>query len=70
MQLKNPADTLTAQFDYSILERILENRHVVIQIAQAVLYCGRQGIALWGSAEKFACANGNHGNPGNLIALL
>ncbi|KAL7844825.1 hypothetical protein SRHO_G00233640 [Serrasalmus rhombeus] len=45
---------------------IKENRHILKCVAEAVLYCGRQCIALRGSAEQQHCS----GNPGNFLALL
>ena len=46
--------------------RIEENRLVLKAIARAVLYCGRQCIALRGHREKLDQSE----NPGNFLALL
>ena len=45
---------------------IERNRAVLKSIARAVLYCGRQGIALRGDAESVDTS----ANPGNFLALL
>lgn len=47
-------------------ENIERNRHIVKCVAEAVLYCGRQCIALRGDNENLSTS----GNPGNFLAML
>ena len=47
---------------------IFRNRHIVKYASEAVLFCGRQCIALRGDNEVLNCEN--PGNPGNLLAAL
>ena len=54
------------QFDSALKQQIRDNRHILQQIAEALFFCGRQCIALHGSAENLLTA----GNPGNLLAFL
>ena len=63
---ENPESTISAQVDSHKDAYIRKNRAVLMSIASAVLYCGRQCIALRGDAEDGISV----GNPGNLLALL
>ena len=49
--VENPESTITSQIDSRKAENIKKNRAVLMCIASAVLYCGRQYIALRGDAE-------------------
>ena len=64
--IENPSITLTCVFDKEKEKRIEENRQILKAIARAVLYCGRQCIALRGHREKLTQSE----NPGNFLALL
>lgn len=64
--IENPSTTLTCVFDKEKEKRIEENRQILKAIARAVLYCGRQCIALRGHREKLTQSE----NPGNFLALL
>ena len=64
--LENPKSTISAQVDSHKAANVRKNRAVLMSIASAVLYCGRQCIALRGDAEDGKSV----GNPGNLLALL
>ena len=64
--IENPSTTLTCVFDKEKEKRIEENRQILKAIARAVLYCGRQCIALCGHREKLTQSE----NPGNFLALL
>lgn len=64
--VENPSNTVTCLFDKEREERIKENREIVKSIARAVLFCGRQCIALRGHREKLNQSE----NPGNFVALL
>ena len=62
--IENPSTTLTCVFDKEKEKRI--DRQILKAIARAVLYCGRQCIALRGHREKLTQSE----NPGNFLALL
>ena len=64
--IEHPHTTITAQVDARKAANIERNRAVLKSIARAVLYCGRQCIALRGDAEGVD----SFGNPGNFLALL
>ena len=61
--IENPESTITAKIDSRKAENIVKNRAVLMCIASAALYCGRQCIALgrcgrWqitGKSWEFAC---------------
>ncbi|XP_063750079.1 52 kDa repressor of the inhibitor of the protein kinase-like [Eleginops maclovinus] len=63
---ENPNTRISVRMDSAKETNIKENRHILKCVAEAVLYCGRQCIALRGSAEQQHCS----GNPGNFLALL
>ena len=65
-QFENPETQLPNRMDEKRAANIEQNRSIVKVITEAVLYCGRQCLALRGDHEDIAGA----GNPGNLIALL
>ena len=46
--IDNPKASITAMVDKRRAENIAENRHVLKCVAEAVLYCARQCIALRG----------------------
>ena len=48
------------------LLNIEENRHILHTVAESVLYCGRQCIALRGNQETLNTT----GNPGNFLPLM
>ena len=58
--------TISAQINSSRAANVAQNRVVLKSIAQAVLFCGRQCIALRGDVEELDTP----GNPGNFLALL
>ena len=64
--VENPSNTVACLFDKEREKRIKENRQIVKSIARAVLFCGRQCIALRGHREKLDQSE----NPGNFLALL
>ena len=64
--IENPSTTLSCVFDKEREKRIEENRQILKHIARAVLYCGRQCIALRGHREKLNQSE----NLGNFLALL
>lgn len=64
--VENPSNIVTCFFDKEREERIKESREIVKSIARAVLFCGRQCIALRGHREKLNQSE----NPGNFVALL
>lgn len=65
--IEHPHTTIIAQVDARKAANIKHNKEVLKSIASAVLFCGRQCIALRGVSEDLASSSGN---PGNFIALL
>uniref|UniRef100_A0A3B1KIQ4 DUF4371 domain-containing protein n=1 Tax=Astyanax mexicanus TaxID=7994 RepID=A0A3B1KIQ4_ASTMX len=65
---ENPNTRISVRMDSAKEANIekVRHRHILKCVAEAVLYCGRQCIALRGSAEQQHCS----GNPGNFLALL
>ena len=63
---ERPEVGLPAQLDQQKAANVERNRAVLKTVAQAVLYCGKQCIALRGSIEQLD----TEGNPGNFLALL
>lgn len=64
--IDNLEATISAMVDKRRAENIAENRHVLKCVAEAVLYCARQCIALRGDHEKLDSLR----NPGNLLFLI
>ncbi|XP_035668943.1 52 kDa repressor of the inhibitor of the protein kinase-like [Branchiostoma floridae] len=64
--VERPHTTIAAQVDARKAVNIQNNREVIKSIARAVLFCGRQCIALRGDKEDL----NSPGNPGNFLALL
>ncbi len=63
---ENPKTRISVPMDSAKEANIKENRHILKCVAETVLYCGRQCIALRGSTEK----QHSTGNPGNFLALM
>ena len=61
-----PLPLISAVVDTRIANNIKRNREILKAIASAVLYCGKQGVALRGDTEKL----NKSGNPGNFLTLL
>ena len=64
--VEHPHTTISAQIDSSKATNIEWKHDVLKTIAQAVLFCGRQCIALRGDVENLDTPE----NPGNFLALL
>lgn len=64
--VEHPQSTLPVLAETERGKRIEVNRHIVKCIAESVLYCGQQCIALRGDHENLNTA----GNPGNFLALM
>ena len=60
--------TISAMTDSRKAANINENRHILKSVAETVLYCGRQCIALRGDNEKLLPHSA--GNPGNFLAPM
>ena len=65
-QIERPHEALPALIDKQKAANIARNRKILKSLAQLVLFCGRQCIALRGSSENFHTT----GNPGNFLALV
>lgn len=63
---ENPNQTLPFLVHKDLMEIIEENRSIMQHVVDAILYCGRQCIALRGNNE---CLH-SEGNPGKFLALL
>ena len=64
--VEHPEVAITSQIDARKAANIQNNRFILKSLASAVLFCGRQCIALRGVAENTETS----GNPGNFLALL
>ena len=62
--IDNPEATITSLVDKRRAENIAENRHILKCVAEAVLYCARQCIALREDHTKLDSL----GNPGNFLS--
>ncbi|CAM4507443.1 unnamed protein product [Leuciscus chuanchicus] len=65
-QVEKPQTQISVLVDSKKKANIKENRHILKSVAESVLYCGRQCIALRGTSEK----QNSTGNPGNFLALM
>ena len=66
-RFEKPETELPNQLDQRRVVNIEQNRKILKSITHAVLFCGRQCIALRGDNEDIIAGEGN---PGNLLALL
>lgn len=64
--INKPELTLPDRFDTTRRQRRVENRHILKMIIKAILFCGKQCIALRGDHEEMS----GMGNPGNFLSLL
>ena len=64
--VEHPHTAISTRIDSSKTAKIERNREVLKSIAWAVLFCGRQCIALRGDVENLDTPE----NPGNFLALL
>ena len=64
--MEHPETSLPAIINARRATNIAQNRRVLKSIARAILFCGKQCIALCGDAEQMDTP----GNPGNFLALL
>ena len=63
--IENPTVRITAIGNQMKLQNIEESRHILHTLAESVLYCRRQCIALRGNQETLNTT----GNPGNFCPL-
>ena len=64
--IEHPHTTIISHLDARKAANIERNRSVLKSMPRAVLFCGRQCIALQGDFEDLELL----GNPGNFLALL
>ena len=64
--IKSTTVRITATGNQMKLKNIEENRHILHTVAESVLYCGRQCIALRGNQETLNTT----GNPVNFLSLM
>ena len=50
----------------TLQKQLSENKHILHQIVQAILYLGKQGLPFRGDVENLSLPN----NPGDFLALL
>ena len=63
---ENPRQRVENQLSDRKLQNIERNRHIINSVAEAILFCGFQCIALKHDNEKIA----QKGNPGNFFSAL
>lgn len=63
---KHPERTIRGHFNKELVERIARNRSIMERIVRAILYLGKQGLALRGRGEDSKRGS----NPGNFLSLL
>jgi len=64
--VEHPDASIASHVDTRKAANIEHNRKILKSLARAVLFCGKQCIALRGDIEKPEAP----GNPGNFLALL
>jgi len=64
--VEKPQTQIAVRMDSKKKANIKENRHILKSVAESVLCCGRQWIALRGTSEKQKPT----GNPGNFLAQI
>ena len=65
--IMNPSSSKIDVISNANLEaRIAQNKHILKQIVRAILFLGKQGLALHGDTENIDSSK----NPGNFLALL
>ena len=65
-RIEKPEEGVDALIDNRIAQNVVRNRKILKSLADAVLYCGRQCIALRRHREKID----GPGNPGNFLSLV
>ena len=65
-----PEQNIDNRLDDERKTNIQRNRHIIKCVAEAVLYCGRQCIALRGDKEDLSTDGNKSGNIGNFLAAL
>lgn len=65
-----PEQNIDNRLDDERKRNIQRNRHIIKCVAEAVLYCGRQCIALRGDKEDLSTDGNKSGNVGNFLAAL
>ena len=64
--VEQPETTVACMVDHRRAQNVERNRSILKCVADAIIYCGKQCIALRGNAEKL----NTPGNPGNFLSLL
>ena len=64
--VEHPTSTVSTLLDIKKAANVERNRTILKCVLEAVIYCGRQCIALRGDNEKL----NESGNPGNVLSLL
>jgi len=66
--VEKPEQNVNNRIDDEKRKNIIRNRHIVKCVSEAILFCGRQCIALRGDNEVLQ--GGSSGNIGNFLAAL
>ena len=69
LQIEHPEKDIAALVNTQLANKVERNRRILLCIVDAILYCGRQCIALRWHQEKLGTP-GNHGNFLGLMTLL
>ena len=67
--ITKPGSSIDSRIKKISNEEIIKNRHIIKSLAEAVLFCGKQCIALRGHRDD-ASSSDAQGNRGNFHALL
>ena len=65
--MENPSSRVDVMTNTLIQHQIKDNKHVLRQIVQAIIFLGKQGLPLRGDKEDISYSTKN---PGNILAFL
>ena len=68
--MENKTESIDVQLNNKVSEMVRENREKLKPIVAAIVFCGRQNVALRGHRDDSASLQDAGNNPGNLQALL
>ena len=68
--MENEVESIDIQLNNKVSEQVRQNRDNLKSIVAAIVFCGRQNIALRGHRDDSASLQNDANNPGNLQALL
>ena len=68
--MENEVESIGVQLNNKVSEQVRENREKLKPVVAAIVFCGRQNIALRGHRDDSTALQDERNNPGNLQALL